>query len=535
MIVGISKAQEKIISEILKPYLDEFAFFYYGSRVKGGFEATSDLDILIKGKEKMPREALEKIKEKFDQSLLPFIVNLSDYFSVDQKFHEGIKGDLERVSGDAGISGMEKVFYEKDKIVKSVAWDIKPISSLCVLAIDCVNKTAPVVGYKTPYKMLRTTNVKSGFIDFETVRYVEKDVFEKWTRRSKPRFGDVIFTREAPVGEVGRFTSKEENFFLGQRLFHYRPDPKLLDWNYLAYVLQGSLIQGWVNGIAFGATVSHIKVEDAENLEIPVPTLAIQKKIGGILSAYDDLIENNNRRIKILEEIAQKLYKEWFVDFKFPNHQNTKFIDSSLGKIPEGWEVGLLSDLVEFKNGYPFKSQDYLGGGKYKIVTIKNVQDGWFIPDTTDAIQQLPNKLKDYHKLSTGDILMSLTGNVGRVCLVYGDDFLLNQRVAKIVTHKSDDIGFIYTFLRNRETLKILEKISNGAAQQNLSPVNASQMKLLIPNRVWLSEFSKKINHSIKLVCNLNKQNQTLRQTRDLLLPRLISGELSVENLEVKI
>ncbi len=226
-----------------------------------------------------------------------------------------------------------------------MSWELKNISSLCELAIDCVNKTAPVVDYKTPYKMIRTTNVKNGFIDFNTVRYVKEETFEKWTRRSKPRYGDVIFTREAPVGSVGRFTSNDENIFLGQRLFHYRPNPELLDWQFLAYVLQSDALQGWVHGIAFGATVPHIKVADAENLKIPYPPIEIQKKIGGILSAYDDLIENNLKRIKLLEEMAQITYEQWFVRMKFPNHETTP-IDVETG-LPERWKKRTCFDVMD--------------------------------------------------------------------------------------------------------------------------------------------------------------------------------------------
>ncbi len=106
-----------------------------------------------------------------------------------------------------------------------MSWPMRPINELCELAVDCVNKTAPIVEYETEFKMIRTTNVKNGFIDLDEVRYVTEEVFEKWTRRSKPQYGDVILTREAPVGEVGRFTSEDDKVLLGQRLFHYRPNP----------------------------------------------------------------------------------------------------------------------------------------------------------------------------------------------------------------------------------------------------------------------------------------------------------------------
>ena len=134
-----------------------------------------------------------------------------------------------------------------------MSWPLKPVSDLCEFAIDCVNKTAPVVDVETQYKMIRTTSVKGGFVDINEVRYVSRDTFEKWTRRSRPRYGDVILTREAPVGEVGRCTfSEDENIFLGQRLFHYRPNPDLLDWNSLAYVLQSPEVQGRFHGRSFG-------------------------------------------------------------------------------------------------------------------------------------------------------------------------------------------------------------------------------------------------------------------------------------------
>jgi type I restriction enzyme S subunit len=222
------------------------------------------------------------------------------------------------------------------------SWEKVPIKNLCLLAVDCVNKTAPIVDFETEYKMIRTTNVKGGFIDINDVKYVSEAVFDKWTRRSKPQFGDVILTREAPVGEVGRYTHEDDKVFLGQRLFHYRPDPKLLDWNFLAYVLQSREVQGRFKGMGFGATVDHVRVGDAENLPIPCPPLEIQKAIGGILSAYDDLIENNRRRMELLEQSARLLFKEWFVHLRFPGHEHTKIVDG----LPDGWERKTLGKVA---------------------------------------------------------------------------------------------------------------------------------------------------------------------------------------------
>jgi type I restriction enzyme, S subunit len=200
-----------------------------------------------------------------------------------------------------------------------MSWPDVKIKDVCLLTVDCVNKTAPVVDYETPFKMIRTSNVRGGFVDTKNVRYVTEETFGKWTRRSRPIAGDVILTREAPLGDVGRMTV-DDNIFLGQRLFQYRADLQKLDSKFLAYVLQSPLVQGRIKSKGFGATVEHARVGDFENLEIPLRPLDIQKKIGNTLAAYDDLIENNRRRIQLLEESARLLYQEWFVHLRFPFH-----------------------------------------------------------------------------------------------------------------------------------------------------------------------------------------------------------------------
>jgi hypothetical protein len=142
-----------------------------------------------------------------------------------------------------------------------------------------------------------------------------------------------LLTREAPLGDVGRLTS-DDKVFLGQRLFHYRANPELMDARFLAYVLQTPSVQGWIKGLGMGATVEHARVGDFHKIPVPTPPLNVQVRIGDILSAYDDLVENNRRRIALLEEAARMLYREWFVRFRFPSHEHVKIIDG----IPEEWE-----------------------------------------------------------------------------------------------------------------------------------------------------------------------------------------------------
>lgn len=196
-------------------------------------------------------------------------------------------------------------------------WRCVPIVDLCDVHVDCVNRTAPVIEGPTPYKMIRTTNVRDGFVDTEHVRYVTESTFHRWTRRLIPKANDVILTREAPLGNVGKLRSND-NIFLGQRLYHFRTDPQKLDPDFLLYSLMGPDLQGQIHGFGSGSTVSHMRLENIPSLTLRLPQISMQRKIGRALAAYDELIENNQRRIRILEEMARSLYREWFVHFRFP-------------------------------------------------------------------------------------------------------------------------------------------------------------------------------------------------------------------------
>ena len=275
--------------------------------------------------------------------------------------------------------------------------------------------------------------------------------------------------------------------------------------------------------ITGGGTFPNLRKEDLNGFKFKAP--AHYRKIASILSAYDDLIENNLKRIKLLEEIAQRTYEDWFVKFRI-NGKQLKLNEGTA--LPEGWEEKPINSIVDIISGYPFKSSEYISDGVYKIVTIKNVQDGFFVPITTDTLAEVPSKVKFEQKLETGDIILSLTGNVGRICLVYGENYLLNQRVAKIIPLNEANKCFVYSMLRSKTMITKLENLSNGAAQQNLSPINMGNMNICIPKDDVLRQFSKIMEGTIDLICKLNLNNALLKESRDILLPRLMSGVIEV-------
>ena len=277
---------------------------------------------------------------------------------------------------------------------------------------------------------------------------------------------------------------------------------------------------------AKGTAQDNLSLEKIETLKINVPNVKIQSHIASIISSYDDLIENNGKRIKSLEEMAQLLYTEWFVKFKFPGHKKVKMVDSGTeySMIPEGWEVGIISNIAYVISGFPFKGSTYQDSGKYKIVTIKNVHDGKFILNFNSFVDELPLKLPEDCMLSRGDILLSLTGNVGRICVVYGENHLLNQRVAKLSPVEKNTREFIYLLFRQKRFQQKLESISNGVAQQNLSPIQVKDIKILIPSPEIIDKFSQIVKKNFDLVLNLQEKNQKLSQIRDILIPQLVTG-----------
>jgi type I restriction enzyme S subunit len=162
------------------------------------------------------------------------------------------------------------------------------------------------------------------------------------------------------------------------------------------------------------------------------------------------------------------------------------------------------------------------------LVTIANVQDGHFVEQTKDGLNEIPQKMPDYCNLKTGDILLSLTGNVGRICHVVGENYFLNQRVAKLRAKEKQDYGFIYTMFRQDSMFGLLESISAGTAQQNLSPIRTAEIEIIIPSREILNNFANIINPMIDKMLDNKIQIQSLARSRDELLPRLMSGEVRV-------
>lgn len=401
-----------------------------------------------------------------------------------------------------------------------MSWPKLPISEVCSHVVDCVNRTAPVVDYETPYKMLRTTNVRGGFVDTRNVRYVTLETYERWTRRLVPERGDVFLTREAPLGDVGRLTS-DESVFLGQRLFHYRAHPKVMDGRFLAYVLQSPSVQGWIKGVGMGATVEHARVGDFHRIPVPTPPLDVQTKIGDILSAYDDLIENNRRRIALLEKAACMLYREWFIHFRFPGHEHVRMVDG----IPEGFELLRLGDVVSTN------ADSYAARGLPDVITyvdIASVARGRILTRTRMTAAEAPGRAR--RRASDGDVIWSnVRPNLRAYALVLdpqeSDVFSTGFTV---LTPRDVPFSWLYLCVNTDNFVGHLVNHATGAGYPAVRPADFESATVLVPPGRLLDLFHESTEASFRLISKLNVQCEKLAQARDLLLPRLLNGEIVV-------
>ena len=231
-----------------------------------------------------------------------------------------------------------------------------------------------------------------------------------------------------------------------------------------------------------------------------------------------------------LEQQAQALYKSWFVDFE--PFKSEAFIESELGLIPEGWKVGKIKDVIELLSGFPFKSSDFVPNGEYQLITIKGVQDGYLDVTAADRLSSLPSKMPSYCILKIGDILVSLTGNVGRICIIDRNNLLLNQRVAIVSPKNKRDNFYAYTMFRSESFKNELIHLARGTAQLNLSPVETADKLAIIPPDSILEAFARIGKVIFEQYISMKIENIRLCEMRDTLLPKLMSGELKINEID---
>lgn len=382
---------------------------------------------------------------------------------------------------------------------------------------------------KTPKKTLSgiplvtAKIVKNGTINGYT-EFIPEEDYNKWMVRGFPKVGDVILTTEAPLGEVALL--KEEKVALAQRIVCLRGKDNVLDNTYLKYYLQSSKGQKSLSARESGTTVTGIKQAELRRVDIEYPTYEDQRRIASILSSLDRKIELNNKINADLEEMAQAIFKNWFVDFE--PFKDGKFVDSELGMIPEGWKVGRLDEIADVVGGStPSKAKpEYYTQKGIAWLTPKDLSNH---PAVYTSRGEIDITEEGYNSTSTklmpkGTILFTSRAPIGYISIAQ-NDICTNQGFKSLVPKKAGTC-FLYCFLKY--VTPEIENKSTGSTFKEASGALMKSLQVIMPDQKVFEEFEEIVSPLFARIESLEKENSRLSLLRDTLLPRLMSGELEV-------
>ncbi len=312
--------------------------------------------------------------------------------------------------------------------------------------------------------------------------------------------------------------------------------PDLLERRFLYYHSNSPDYVDWLRAHANSGVQVNLSTDAILNSPVPLPPLPIQRRIAGILSAYDELIENSQRRIKILESMASALYREWFIHFRFPGHESVPRVPSPLGEIPQGWVVKKLGEVADTFRGRSYRSVDLADEGGLPFLNLKCLdREGGF---RRSGLKRYIGEFKDVHVAKKDDIVMAVTDMtqerriVARAALVptLDNDFgVFSMDLVRIEPKSAMPKTFLYSLLRYSSFADEVKQHANGANVLHLAPERITDYRFMAPptdSMIQFADFAAPIVEEIDMLAN---RIVNLRRTRDLLMRRLLSGQIDVE------
>jgi type I restriction enzyme S subunit len=297
---------------------------------------------------------------------------------------------------------------------------------------------------------------------------------------------------------------------------------------FIYYSLKSLYFQNYAELFATGATIKNLSLKAIRNYKFNLPQLKIQNKIANLLSNYDNLIQNNIKRIKLLEEMAEEIYKEWFVRLHFPDYENSTIIDG----IPVGWKEKRFFDFGKIVIGKtPLTDKAEYYNGDIPFIKTPDFKQGIFLISSDEKLTTVGAQTQKNQYIEENSICVSCIGTVGEV-IISTKKSQTNQQINTINLDNLNYLEYVYFSIKRLKPL-ILAYASTGATMGNLSKGKFEQIKLIMPSNNVMSKFHKICSPIFEEIKILQKKNQTLKQIRDLLLPRLISGKLDLKNIEI--
>lgn len=371
-------------------------------------------------------------------------------------------------------------------------------------------------------KFLRITDIVPEFIDWTSVPHCA--IEEKRREKFLLDAGDIVVARTgATVGYAKQIWARPEGATFASYLVRFRPDSSKVDPYYLGQVVQSAAFKNWVKSVAGGAAQPNANAKLLGTFDVPLPAPDVQRKIGTALRAIGELIESSRRRIEILGAMARLLYREWFVHFRVPGYEEVEFVDSDLGSIPEGWRCETLADAAHLVMGQSPKSEFYNSDGVglpfHQGVTNFGVR-----------YPEHKNWCTDENRIAEeGDILLSVRAPVGRIN-VAPERLVIGRGLAALRSTRGTQV---HLFESLREVFSEEDSMGGGTIFKAVTKSDLERISLVRPPVGVVESFEATVGPMFELVRNLTFQGRVLTQARDLLLPRLISGDLEVSELNL--
>jgi len=371
-----------------------------------------------------------------------------------------------------------------------------------------------------PLPYLANINVRWGELDLDNLREMrfEHDEMDRYGLK----YGDIVMCEGGEPGRCAIWKESVPGMMIQKALHRIRPHD-CIDHRFLFYSFLHKGRIGTFAPLFTGATIKHLPREKLAKVEIAFPSLDVQRRIADILSAYDDLIENNRRRMALLEDAARQIYREWFVRLRFPGHEHTRITNGA----PEGWTAGVVADFYDTASGGTpsRKRQEYFAGNILWVKTQELLNS--FVMETAEKITDDGLSSSSAKLFSERTVLVALYGATVGELGILATPAATNQACCAVMA-RDPRAHYIHAFLFFAESKERLRSLSAGAAQKNISQEIIRGFRMVLPSKPVMDVFIESLSPAFDQWLNLERQNERLRAVRDLLLPHLMSGDIPV-------
>jgi type I restriction enzyme S subunit len=395
-----------------------------------------------------------------------------------------------------------------------MSWEKMKLKDVCISISDGDHQPPPKANKGVPFVTISNITHTNQF-DFSNTMFVPQEYYDGLDSKRKVQEGDVLYSVVGSFG-IPVYIKNNTPFVFQRHIAILRPNVYKIAPQFLYYTMLNRDFYLKADAAAIGAAQRTVSLTALRNMEIEIPHIETQKKVAKILSSYDNLIENHQKQIKLLEEAAQRLYKEWFVDLRFPGYENVKIVDG----VPEGWTKPSINDIADYLNGYAFKPDDWSDKGK-PIIKIKEMNEGI----TSSTPRNDGSAIDEKYNVIAGDILFSWSATLAAM-IWDSEDGLLNQHLFKVTPNNG--VCREYVLQSILKTLDEFKNLTTGSTMKHIQRGKLKEVFVNLPSQEIMDKFASIADVYREIVLRLQKQNSALKEARDRLLPRLMSEEIEV-------